>query len=250
MSPYIKITALFLLAILVTSCKIAYFTKSEQAETYTVNHLVAEDTSISNYYLPFKRKMESEMNREIGYSETNLLKSRAEAETTAGNFFVDALLTLGKKLDPTVQLSLATKGGIRAEIKKGPITVGHIFELMPFENTITILEISGKDLQIMTEYIAKTGGQPIAGFTMKIKDGKPTEVLINDKELDLNSSYKLVTYDYLANGGDYVEGFQTPITRNDTDIIVRNGLIKYIEQLTKEGKTINTHLDGRVTIVK
>lgn len=231
-------------------CKITYVPKLSEPTTYAINDALSEDSAIVNYYTPFKVKMEREMNRTIGYSSQFLNKNRSDAESLAGNFFADALLAIGKKMDPEVQLAIATKGGIRAEVKQGPVTVGSMFELMPFENTITLLELSGKDVLILANFIAKTGGQPIAGFSLKINQGKATDIRIDGKNIDPTRTYKLVTYDYLANGGDYIEGISTPLKRTDSKIRVREGLIDYVQRLTDEGKHINTKLDGRVTIIK
>lgn len=250
MRSYNKILALLLTAITLTNCGTAKITSTSSADLYRIDKTIAEDSSIVNYYTPFKIKLESEMKRVIGYSNSSLTRSRSTPEFTAGNFFTDALLEIGKSIDPTVQIAIATKGGIRADIKHGTITVGNVFELMPFENAITILQLSGQDMNTLLNFIAKTDGQPIAGMTMNIKDRKPVDVIIQGEPFDVNKSYKVVTYDYLANGGDYIEGITTPLKRNDTGIVVRKGLIKYIEQLTKEGKTINTTLDGRIKIIK
>ncbi|SKB90995.1 5'-nucleotidase, C-terminal domain [Sphingobacterium nematocida] len=231
-------------------CKTTYVPKLSEPTTYAINSSLPEDSTIIRYYTPFKQQLDQEMNRTIGYSTRHLTKSRSDAESLAGNFFADALLAMGKKIDPEAQLSLATKGGIRSEVKQGDVTIGSMFELMPFENTVTILELSAKDLAILADFIAKTGGQPIAGFTVKIKEEKAAEIRIDGKEIDPTRSYKLVTYDYLANGGDYIEGITHPLKRTDSSLRVREGLIEYVQGLTKAGKNINTELDGRVSIIK
>ena len=250
MRSYTKTLALLVVASTLSYCSTPKLTLQQEKINYTVDNNIAEDTALVNYYLPFKQKLESEMNRVIGYTENNLTKSRSEVETTSCNFFTDAILEIGRKIDPSSQIALATKGGIRADIKQGNITVGNVFELMPFENAISILEISGDNLITLLEFIAKTGGQPVSGLTMEIQNNKPLNVIIGKEPFDKQKTYKVVTYDYLANGGDYVEGLDKPIKRNDTGIVVRKGLIEYIEQLTKEGKTINTKLDGRIKIIK
>lgn len=250
MRSYTKIFALLVGVLTLTNCSTPLLTLQKETHTYRVDNTIAEDTSIVNYYLPFKQQLENEMNRVIGFSETNLMRNPSQPESTAGTFFAEALLDIGKSIDPTAQIALATKFGIRADIKQGNVTVGNIFELMPFENAITILELSGNDVQILLNFIAKTNGQPLAGMTMEIENNKPKSIIIQNEPFDSNKTYKLVTYDYLANGGDYIEGLDHPIKRNDTGIIVRKGLIDYVEQLTKAGKTINTQLDGRVKIIK
>lgn len=68
---------------------------------------------------------------------------------------------------------MATKAGICADIKHENVTVGNVFELMPFENAVTVLEISGEDMNTLLHFIAKTEGQPVSGYTLL---EKPTEV--------------------------------------------------------------------------
>jgi 2',3'-cyclic-nucleotide 2'-phosphodiesterase (5'-nucleotidase family) len=241
----ILVAGLFLIG-----CKSPYLARENRPITYTINADLPEDTSIVNYYAPFKIAMEGEMNRQIGFSERFLNKSRTEPEFLVGNFFADALLEIGKKIDPTVEMSFSTKGGIRYELKQGSVTIGSIFELMPFENTITILEMKGSDLLILADFIASTGGQPIGGFSMTIKDGQVASIKLDGKTIDPEKSYKLVTYDYLANGGDNVKGLSNPLKRINTPILVREGIIEYVEQLTKENMKINTQLDGRIAIIQ
>lgn len=235
---------------LIVGCKTTYLPQVTYTNNIVIDSTNTVDSAIINYYTPFKLKLEKEMNRQIGYSNQHLTKVRSQPEFLAGNFFTEAMLHVAQQIDPETSMSLATKDGIRAEVKQGPITVGGIFELMPFENTLTILELKGKDVVELCEFIAKTGGQPIAGFSMKIKDEKPQDILIGGKPLDLNKTYKLVTYDYLANGGDYIKGLAAPIQRINTPYTVREQLIKYVEELTRNGQNVNTQLDGRITILK
>lgn len=250
MRTFKTLSLVLVIACTLVGCRTSYLPKISEPTTYAINSSLSEDSTIIKYYTPFKIQMEKEMNRTIGYSTYSLNKSRVDAESLAGNFFAEALLAMGKKIDPNVQMAIATKGGIRSEVQQGPVTVGSMFELMPFENTVTVLELSAQDIAVLADFIAKTGGQPIAGFTLKIKDNKAIDLRIGNKEINPNQSYKLVTYDYLANGGDYIEGITTPLKRKDSSIRVREGLIDYVQGLTKEGKNIETKLDGRITIIK
>jgi len=240
----------YALVSLLVGCKTTYQPQVTYSNNIVIDNTIPDDSVIVAFYTPYKAQLEQEMNRQIGYSNQFLTKIRTQPEFLAGNFFADALLHLGKQIDPATTLALATKDGIRAEVKQGPITVGSMFELMPFENTITILELKGSDIYELCEFIAKTGGQPISGFTMKIKDEKPLDIKVAGQPLDLNKTYKLATYDYLANGGDYIKGITNPINRINTPITVREQLIKYVEEITSKGENVNTQLDGRITILK
>jgi len=230
-----------------SSCKTLYTQASNKHQEYKIGDQIVADTSIVALYAPYKKQMEAEMNRVIGHSDTHLTKTR-DAESLMGNFFVDALLSIGKKLDPETALSFATKGGIRSDMRQGDITIGSVFEIMPFENKISILELTGQDLLHLADFIAQTGGQPVGGMRLVIVDKKPMDILVNGKVIDPKAHYKLVTYDYIANGGDNLKAMTAPIARKDYDAKVREGLIDYISEQTKQGRHIDAKLDGRVKI--
>ena len=71
---------------------------------------------------------------------------------------------------------------------------------------------------------------------------------IKGQPIDDNKLYKLVTYDYLANGGDNLTLLTQSVSRINYPQRMREGLIEYVSQLTKEGKEVNAVLDGRIKI--
>jgi 2',3'-cyclic-nucleotide 2'-phosphodiesterase (5'-nucleotidase family) len=75
-----------------------------------------------------------------------------------------------------------------------------------------------------------------------------TEVTIGGKPFDINQTYIVLTSDYLANSGDDQRVFANPLERVNIGKKVREALMNYVEDQTKNGKTINTQLDGRVVI--
>jgi len=232
-----------------STCKTQLQHEVNKRQYYQVDSSIVADSRIIDYYAPYKQQLDAEMNRVIGISDHYLTHSRA-SESLMGNFFADALLWKGKQLDPDVQASFSTKGGIRAELKAGEITVGNIFQIMPFENMVSILTLHGADMLRWADYMAKTGGQPAGGIKLVIKDDKVVEFLVQGKPVDPDAKYKLVTYDYLANGGDYVTCFDNVIARQDYKQLVRETLIEYVSDLTKQGKHIQAQLDGRVQIIQ
>ncbi len=226
-----------------------YFVPRGQA-AYTelqVDSTIADDPGYVRFYAPYKRQLEAEMNREVGRAGTSLTKPSDEPETLLGNFFADALLTEAQKQVPDAEFSFGTKGGLRIELHQGPITIGNLFELMPFENEIVVLELTGEKVQQLAQFIASTGGQPVSGIRMEIDGGKASNIEIGGKPLDANHTYKLATYDYLANGGDHARGLDNPVSRTNLGIKVREALISYVSNETEAGNDINVQLDGRIT---
>lgn len=242
--------SLFALVFLLFSCKTQLHHQITQGLYYTVDSTLAADSSIVSYYTPYKKKLEAEMNRVVGYADHALARNRNAPESLMGNFFADALLWKGQQLDPDVQASFATKDGIRADLHVGNITVGNIFEVMPFENAVCILTLSGGDMLRLADYMVKTGGQPVGGIELVIENGEAKEFLIQGKPIDRDAHYKLVTYDYLANGGDYVTFFDKPVARKDYTQLVRETLMEYVSNLTRQEKHVQAQFDGRVQIIK
>lgn len=230
-------------------CASAIFIPAEQNHNnYEISSEIPVDQEIENYIAPYKDRLESEMNRVIGISEVRLTKPGNQSETLLGNFFTDALLHEGRKHDPEIDFAFGTKGGLRIELPKGELTVGHIFELMPFENKLVILELTSENVGQIAQFIAASNGQPVGGMTLEIRNGRAQNIRIGGKPLQKDRIYKLLTYDYLANGGDNSKGMDDPVSRVDLPQKVRETLLGYIEERTAGGQTINTQLDGRVKI--
>ncbi|AIM37774.1 5'-nucleotidase [Sphingobacterium sp. ML3W] len=214
-----------------------------------MNKNTVEDTDIVAIYNPYKLQMQAEMNRVIGFSEVPLTKEKAP-ETLMGNFFTQALLNASAQVNNKADIAFATKGGIRNEMKAGDITVESVFEVMPFENQLTVVELNGLQIQELATFIAATGGQPVTGLTLSIRDKKPIDIQVQGKNIENDKIYKVVTYDYLANGGDNLDLFTHALKRTDYPQKVRESLMDYISGFTKNGQKINMQLDGRVKIIK
>lgn len=239
--------ALLVLCIATAACS-RHFVRSEPVyQKLQIDSSLPPDTAFVAYYAPYKQQLDAEMDRVIGHSAVHLTKPGSAPETLLGNFFADALLAEGRKSDPHIDFSFGTKGGLRTELPKGEITVGHLFELMPFENELVILELSAEHVKQLAEYIAGTQGQPVAGLKMVIRDGKARDIQIGGQPLDPSKTYRLLTYDYLANGGDNIRGLNHPVNRINLGQKVREALIAYIQQYTQDGKQLTTQLDGRIT---
>lgn len=239
---------LFLFAWFISSCKAPQQIVKSNRDEYQINNSVAVDSSIVKTYLPYKVKLEAEMNEVIGVSAIALTHRADFPESTLGNFFADAVTNQAKKTVPNIDIVFpTTKGGLRNGIAKGNITRSAIFELMPFENELVLMELNAADVQKMLNMIAATNGQPISGIKMNIKDKKAENILIQGKPFNPNQTYRVLTSDYIANGGDDAQGLTKPISRKNIGLLVRDALLQEVADVQRAGKTINASLDGRIT---
>ncbi|TLV03292.1 5'-nucleotidase C-terminal domain-containing protein [Dyadobacter luticola] len=241
--------AVALSAALPTSCQQHLIVTKSNHEQYNIDHQTREDSSIVKYYQPYKEKMQAEMSRVVGQSAKELTKPSGP-ETLMGNYFSDALLKEGLKKDPNIQFTLSTKGGLRTTFPEGNITVAKVFELMPFENEMVVLQLNGQSVKDLIDFVVKKDGEPVAGLRMKIKNGVASDVTIAGQPFDPAKTYTLLTYDYLADGGDELDFLKRATARKDIGIKVRDALLENIKELTAQGKKIDAQLDGRIIIEK
>lgn len=185
------------------------------------------------------------MKEVIGELSVDMKRLKTEPETLLGNFASDlSLLYVNMSLDSLEQdthadMAILNFGGLRTSWAKGPITREMVFELMPFENNLVVIEMDSSDMMTMANYLAKSGGQPVSNLTLEIKEGKPNRLFINNLELS-NRTYRVVTSDYLANGGDSMDFFvgkkQIPYIK------LRDAIMWYVEYK----KNIHTQLEKRI----
>ncbi len=236
----------------IISCKTPIVQKSYEISNISVSEEIGGiDSTIVKLYAPYKKILEKDMNRVIATSETELRKGKPESLLT--NFLGDVLLEQGAKVAKNEQLevepsvSFFNYGGIRSGLPAGEITVGNIFELMPFENQMVFLLLEGEQMHKFLHYIAKGGGGSVSGVQMKIANEQATNVKIGGEKLDYNKSYWLVTNDYVAAGGDGLESLQQNLGFINSEVKIRDVIIDYLEEHTAANKNVTPKLDGRIS---
>jgi 2',3'-cyclic-nucleotide 2'-phosphodiesterase (5'-nucleotidase family) len=242
---------LLILAVLLFSCSHVYYTESTAMKNYPVTSgLVADDPRIDSLYFPYKRNLEADMAKVVGVTATDMEKGKPESLLT--NFLADLLLSEGndymakKGMAGNAGVSYYNYGGIRAPLPKGEITTGKVFELMPFENALVLLQVKGSVLKSFLDFIAKKGGDSLGGVKFGIKDGAATNILVGGKPIDSGGTYWVVTNDYIADGGDDTSMLKDRLQMVATGKLIRDVILKYMEDKYKKGEIISPKLDGRI----
>lgn len=234
----------FLLVFLSTSCHHVQHITRHQGTLYVVDSLAGREQRYDQMLQPYRRSMDSIMNVTIGIADTILYK--AQPESTLGDFMADAMLHAVQQQHRQADAAILNYGGIRLPyISRGTITVGKIYELMPFDNQLTIIDIPGDTLLRFCNYMALAGGWPVSGISFTISDKKAIDIQVNGEPFDAAKIYKIATNDYLANGGDYCS-FLTQLKRTTTPLLIRDICIDYIKELTKQGRHLHPYIDKRV----
>ncbi|MCE3258484.1 MAG: 5-Nucleotidase domain protein [Bacteroidetes bacterium] len=242
-----RISILIIVHILLLSCSHRYIRKQEKFEHYSLKDSPPA-TLINDSIARFKKEIQVQTSRVIGVATEELVKEGHES--TLGNFACAALLHNssvfpGEKVDVVI----LNRGGLRANLPKGEIKVGNIFELMPFDNELVLLSIKGEDLLKFIPLVIEKK-HPFYGLTLKIKDKQAVSVLVGGKPVNASENYVVLTSDYLANGGDSFTFLANPVYKKSSGLKIRDAMIHYCDDLTKSGKPIKSEKDGRLEISK
>lgn len=239
---------LFILLIATLGCKTPNVPFSMSYTNYKIASQKDADTALLNLLQPYSGDVSSMMKKVIGFSNTTLYKK--QPESVLGNFMADCIREMATiKFQTPVDVGFMNQGGIRAEINKGNITLGNIYELMPFDNLVVIQQVKGDVLEKFIQRIASDGGWPISkNSSFKIHSKKAQDIVINGKPLEMNALYTVANTDYIANGGSNAEMLKG-IPMQNKGYLLRDALVDYIDVLTKLGKPIDGKLENRVSIV-
>jgi len=234
------------LFIALSSCSTFYQPTSLQHTQYKIDGSIRNDSSVTVLLHPYATNINATMNKVIGTSAGTYTNQRPESEI--GNFLVDCYKEMGeKKFGRKIDAAFMNAGGIRSYLSKGNITVGKVFEIMPFDNLLVLQELKGSVLQQYFDVMAADGGWPVSkGTTMQIRNKKATNVMINGKPLDPNTIYTVAHSDYVANGGSDCSMLKT-IPQINRGYLMRDAILEYVTMQTTAGKTIQPIIEKRVT---
>ncbi len=237
--------------VVLTSCK----KKSQlslqkvQATTTPINKDIVEDSSIKAFLNPYKSNVDKEMDSILAFTPRSLTKKDSEYNTAIGNMMADAVFEMANPIFKSrtgypFNAVLLNHGGIRSSLSKGAVTTRTAYQIMPFENEVVVVELSGRQMKEMFSYLEYGKAHPISGLQITLdKNGKLKEALIQGQTVIDNETYFIATSDYLQKGGDSMTFLEKPVSILNLDYKIRNLLIDYF----KKKDTIAPVRDKRFT---
>ena len=231
--------------VLLTSCsKVLHWSRADQ-RSYQVDSSAVDSTTLA-LVQPYSEVLWSEMNEVIGQCAQPLNRERPEG--TLNNWVADVMRLESEKFAGTpVDFAISNYGGIRINtLPAGPVTLGRIYEIMPFDNLLVIVEIQGSLVQTFLDHMASEGGWPVSReLRFIIADNKATNITINGVSLDEERSYYVAMSDYVANGGDHRD-YLIDLPGQTLNYLVRDALITHVRNLAASGQSIVAEKDGRI----
>jgi 2',3'-cyclic-nucleotide 2'-phosphodiesterase (5'-nucleotidase family) len=187
------------------------------------------------------------MNVVIGTTVVDLQEQRPEG--LLNNFVADLMRErAGREMGQPVDIALTNLGGLRSDIPKGPITLGKVYELMPFENELVVLYFSGEQIRELAREIAESGGEAISGMRIKYSNGQLTELTVGGEKVRDENKYSLATSDYLSAPGRKRLSILGTVPRNFIGVTIRQAIIDHIKEIDGAGEKISTDKDGRIQL--
>ncbi len=193
---------------------------------------IEQDSALISELAPYRVRVSAEVGSVLASASSRLVKARPES--ALGALVADALLAAGRQaVDHPVHTALLNHGGLRAPLPAGDVTMGAIYELMPFENRVTLVQLSGARFLELADQIASHGGEPIAGFTLVIDgpDGNARDVRVAGGVVEPDDTVWLATADFVADGGGGFGALREPLARADLDLLVRDAIASHVERL-------------------
>ncbi len=199
-----------------------------------------------------------ELNVVIGKLKGELRKGGTGAGSL-GNFVSDGMRAQASlKTGQPVTLALMNGGGIRRPaISEGELMARDIFELLPFENALVTLDLTGEQLtKLLQMIVARREAQSGARIIYKTNADKTSELVSaklrtasGEKDIDPKATYTIVTIDYLYHVGGTTYGIlQEGKNMKELGITLREAIISYVKSETAAGRDIKATLDGRFSL--
>lgn len=221
---------------------------------------VAEDSSLKARIAELARPLEEVRNRVVAQAAAPIGADRAvcrSQECEMGNLVADAMLARVKAQG--IDIAIQNGGGLRAAIDAGPVTMGEVLTVLPFQNVLSTFNLTGADVKAALEngvsQIEEGAGRfaQVAGlkysFDAKAEPGKRitgVQVMQNGDWAPLNESavYGVVSNNFMRSGGDgYVVFAENAIDAYDFG----PGLENVVAEFLAANGPYSAYTDGRIT---
>jgi 2',3'-cyclic-nucleotide 2'-phosphodiesterase (5'-nucleotidase family) len=202
------------------------------------------DPEMQEVLRPWIEEVEVGLKEVVGRSEVELIRA-GRSNSVMGNFVTECM-----RAAFDADLAFSNVGGLRTDLGRGPITMGEIQELLPFGNSLAVVEMDGRMVRRIFERKAgsRSSGIYFSGATIAVDPSAPEgerllECDIAGGPLRPDQIYRVVTSDYLLDGNsgfDFLTGL--PAERvTYTQFLTRDAVIQYLQQ----NSPVSPRVDGR-----
>ncbi len=224
---------------LLTGC--AYFSKSTVEEPLTSAY-PNPDPEMVQQLDAYRDTLNQVMGRKVATVTDTLRFGKPEA--ALNNHVADALrFQAASTLRQFVHIGIIGEDSFKIYFLPGELTLGDVYEFMPYDNHLVVLSLSGEQVMTLIERVAEMGGAPISGVRFRIdENGDPKGVLVNAEIIDLEREYLIATSSWAANGGDKFPVLWNAANRIDLDLSIQDVYVNYFRNQVE----LTASTDGRI----
>ena len=184
-------------------------------------------------------------------------------ETNLGNLITDGLLAKAKAINPNTVIALQNGGGIRTSVPAGDITLAKVLEVMPFGNSLGIMNLTGAEIKEALEHSVKDAPKASGGFLQvsglkftydskqpvgqRVQSVEVKEDGVNYVSLDNSKSYFVATNNFTAKGGDGYDVFAKAYSEgrvSEPGFVDWEIFTEYVA--SQDQKTVSPSVEGRI----
>jgi 5'-nucleotidase len=197
-------------------------------------------------------------NEVVGHTNVDLTRTQVPStppggESNLGDVAADAMNWGADQLEGPVDFAFVNSGGIRADIPAGDITRGEVIETFPFQNVLATTTLTGAQVKEVLEQGAsgQRGMVQVSGLRFTYDPSQPvgsrvTSITVSatGQPIDPGANYRVVTNDFMINGGDSYTTFQRwTNTVTYSDQLLADVVVGYVQQFSP----INQQIEDRIT---
>lgn len=215
---------------------------------------IPEDPEVKAIIQPYVEELEEMMAEVVGSTLVDLEGRRENIrtqETNLGNLVANMM----RWASEGAQIALQNGGGIRWHrvFPAGDITLGDVYELLPFANTLVMMDLTGAQIGEALElsvsiYPGVLGGfLQVSGLKFTFDPGQPAfsrlvDVWVGDEPLVDNAVYRVATNDFLAAGGDDYTVLTLGTNFVDTGIYLMDYMVEYIKEFSPVSPAVENRI--------
>ncbi len=200
-------------------------------------------------------QLQARLDNVVGKSAISWDGERASVrtqETNLGNLVADVI-----RHAVEADIAMTNGGGIRASIHAGDIRVADVYNVLPFDNSLVVVEMMGMDILEALEHSVRLLPEQngaflqVSGITYEVDPsalpgGRVINAKVGENRLAAGKYYTVATNDFLAAGGDGYETFLNATVVAETGIMLRDVMVDYIAERGDVGEPEA----GRIVVLK
>lgn len=210
---------------------------------------IPEADDLASTLRPYRAELEAQFSKVLVQCPQGI--NRAKPHVPMGQWVTDTMRARASLvLGTPVALAVTNTGGLRVDFPAGPITLRHIYEVFPFENTLVVGELRGNELIRFAMELAETG-EPFSGLSIKVSGPQGAArfdglTLVGGEPIDPTKIYLITSTEYLVSNGDRTPTLKTLRNVRKLNLTVRQMAIDAVEALGREGKPLAQVVEPRL----